>query len=131
MAFKAFYADFKEELSKIAIEINGTIKDPESELIYPSVCGKFKGKTVDIDLAWEVGAAFLRIYMISNFEFNLVIEKETATSHIFEKLHMDYEVPLNSTVVPKGFDAKYQISGEPADNIKEFLSRKQNLEEIK
>ena len=70
MPFRAFYADFKEELGKIAAELGGKIRDSDSDLIYPSFSGKFKGKIVEIELSWEVGATFLKIHIISKFPFS-------------------------------------------------------------
>ena len=130
MVIRAFYDDFKEELRKLAIEINGSIKESESEFTYPSLYGKFKNKTADIELLWEVGATFLTIYIIFDFGFDLTIEKETTGSIIGKKLLMDRETALDRTIVPESFDAQYLIKGKPEDKVKEFLAQARAVREI-
>ena len=73
----------------------------------------------------------MKIYLNSNFAFDLVIEKETGVSKILEKVGMDTETPLGRAIIPKSFNAQYQITGKPEDKIKEFLSKKEVIEEIK
>jgi len=130
MVIRAFYDSFKEELRKLAIEINGSIKDSESEFTYPSLYGKFKNKTADIELLWEVGATFLTIYVISDFGLELTIEKETTGSIIGKKFSMDKEVALDRTIVPESFNAQYLIKGKPEEEIKKFLSQQRAVREI-
>lgn len=131
MTYGAFHDEFKEEIAKLAIEINGEMREGKGEYSYPNCFGKFKEKTVNIEMFWEVGASFLKIYLKSNFAFDLVIDKETTGSRILEKLGMDSETPLDRTIIPESFNAQYQITGKPEDKIKEFLSKKEVIEEIK
>lgn len=131
MSYGAFHDEFKVEIGKLAIEINGKITDGKGEYSYPNCIGKFNEKTIDIEMFWEVGATFLKIYLCSDFLLNLTVEKETIVSRVVEKLGMDTEPTLDRTTVPESFNAQYQITGKPEQKIKEFLSKREVIKEIK
>ena len=130
MPYGVFRDEFKEELSKLAIEIEGEIRIGKGEYSYPNCIGKFNEKLVDIEMFWEVGATFLKIYLLSDFGFDLSIERETTGSHVFKKIGMVHEARIDCFIVPESFNEKYLIKGKPEDKIREFLSHTRVVHKI-
>lgn len=125
--FANFYSDYEKELLKLTEVLEGKVQLPDqsefhsSMTTYPVFTGMHSGRKVQLSVNIELAVPFLEIALVSQFEFQMLLCKETLASKLGKGLGIEHEIALQQGEKVQAFDKEFLIRGKPDDRIRHYL----------